>query len=724
VTGRLRRAVVAALLLAAPLVAPSVVLPRGPAVAQEAGSGVAGAPARLRLLAVQGVLDPAPPIREEGAAAAAAGADAGAGAPEPAPFSAELRLDAGGATREDLRLVTTVYARAADRGALREALAGDLPTVYSAVATDLDDLSAGTSRVLTTRATAEELSLDGEDRAGVYPLQLEVFAGPDPIASLVTGLVVLPAERPAALPATTVLRLRADAAPLRGDTADPSVEALLAADGPLDALADDLAQATADGSAAGLVLGVEGRLLEDLAAIADGYTRADGTPVPPTDRIARRAGHALGVLAGTARRADVEVLAHPYAAADLVALVRAGLHQQALDLLADGPAAASAALRTPVSAGVVLPPDGLDPATLAALGPAGADAVLLDEAHLAFARDGGLEPVRRLRTADGGEVRVLVPDADLSDLVRDLAGRGTAAVVQQLLAETAASWLAAGDGPTDPAAGVLLALDPLLHPAPAPAGVPDGPRGRQGTVDAVTAAIAEAPWLRPVRLAYQPRSAASELPPAYTDLLADAHAALGPLAALLPEGDPTPDRFAEALRAAPATAYRDLALQPLGAARASDVVGRLQALSGGVAVAESAPITLTATTGEVPVTVVNTGDVALRLRARVQAARFAFPAGDTQTFTLAPRSSLRLTFSARALNPGGFAPIAVTIDDPGAGLVLARARISVRSTAFPIVGLLATVGSAVILLVWGVRQGRRRRRPGRHERTTAAETAA
>ncbi|WP_370326721.1 DUF6049 family protein [Euzebya sp.] len=705
---RVRAAVLALLVLS--LLVPALVAPSAPAGAQQ---------------------DPAPPPAQDtpagpvGVELTIVELDAVVEATDPdAALTATLALRAGAEDRRDLRLVTTVHARADGRTGLQAALDGDLGSVFDATSAPLPDLTAGTTRLVTARTETASLSLQGEDRAGVYPVQLQVFDGAEPVGAVVTSLVVLPPEGPAPLPATTVVHLRSDAIPLRDDIAHATAEAAVGPDGPLVAQADQLDAVAADGSAAGVVLAADGRTLEDLTAMADGYVRADGTAVPDDRRVARRAGTVVEAAARLARRGDVETIAYPYAAADLVALVRADLADPALELVAEGGSATSATTGSPVTTGVLVPPDGLDAETLAALGPADAEAVLLDERYLSFADEGDLEPIRRLRTADGGEVRILVPDDVLSQVLADPAAEGVPAVVQRVLAETAAAWLADAGGPRSEA---------LLLSAQTGADLPDG------VLAAVTAAVADAPWLRPVglselrrrvapsdrvvRLAYPPRSAASELPQTYVRQYADARAALIPLGAVLPEGDPTTESFSESLEVVPSTAYRDPELRSLGAGRSTDVLQHMAGLTGAVGIVPSAPITLTATTGEVPITVTNGSDVDVDLVVSVEATRFDF-ADDTQAVTLPARSSQRLVFDARALNPGAFAPVAVTISDPTGALRIARTQISVRSAAVPVVGLVASVGSVLVLLVWGVRQGRRRRKVGRHERRTRQSPAA
>lgn len=694
----MKRAVVLSALVAVVLLA----IPTGdPPAAAQTGDGPTTAvgddpPLELTLVEVDAVLPAADPEATVGAV---------------------LELYAGDVAREDLRLVTTVYSRVDTRAQLRAATEGQLPAVFSAESSDLPDLAPGTTRVVRTATARASLALGEDDRAGVYPLQFQVFDSGDPVGAVLTSLVVLPAEGPVPLPATTVLRVPgSDAAPAAGDAAPASLEAAVAPDAPLVAFADEIDRVAGDGSAAGITLVADGRLLGDLAALADGFTASDGALVAAGDRAPRRAADVLAQVRRLAGRGDTDVLAYPHGPADLVALVRGGLVQQAVDLVGIGADRTASVLGTDVRGEVLVPPDGLDADTLAALGATQPSAVLLDQRYLALADEDAMEPVRRLRTADGGEVRLLVPDAGLSQALADPRQLGVAGAVQELLAQTAIQWFASAEDGAATAA--LVALDVTTT-------LPDG------LVASATAAIETAPWLRPValegitdqvdpsdrlvRLAYPPRSAASELDAGYVARLGEAHAALAPLAALLPEDDPTPRGLAESLVGAGSLAYRQPEDRPAGTTLATQVVDTLAALGGAVQILPSAPITLTSTTGEVPVTLVNTGDVPVRVRVALSSTRFAFADGDSRDLTLEPLSSQQLGFAARSLNPGGFAAITVTVSDTGAGSTLAQTRISVRSTAFPVVGLIAVLGSGIVLVVWGLRQSLRRRRPGRHE---------
>lgn len=668
-----------------------------------------------------------------------------------ASLRAAIEVRSGPVRRHDLRLVTTVFTRVTDAMALRGVLGGAQAPVFGATSTELPDLEPGTSRVLRISTDTGELALRGPGLAGVYPVRLQIFEGPDPVGSVMTSLIVLPENRPAPLLASSIMRLSSVAAPLRGDRPGPSLEGLLQPNSSLAVFADEVDAVVADGSAAGVSLAVDGRLLDDLQRLSDGYLREDRSAVDSGSRLARRAHAAVDSVQRLSRRGDTEVLAYPYGPADLVALIRHGLTEEALRQVRAGAGAVTAVTGQPLSTDILIPPDGLNAQTMAALGPVAADAVLLEERYLEFANADGLEPVRRLRTPDGGEVRILVPDAGLSQLLYDPAGAGTAVVVQHMLAETALRWLSSATSPGRSTA-LLLDFDALALNAATTGGLSSSSSGTTssgttssappsipaGTIAAATQAITQASWLRPValstlrtrvepsdrfvELAYPARSAAAELGPDYLAQLQQARDALTPLSQMLPADDRDPTTYAAPLDAMASLAYRDPAIASEGLQRAAQLLDRLQEATDAVQILPSAPVTLTSTTGEVPVTVTNTSDVTMDVRATVSASRFDFPGGNTQTITLPPQTTQRLIFQAQALNPGGFAPLLVTLTDPTGSLELTRQQLSVRSTAIPIVGVVATVGSVLVLLFWGIKQGRRR--PGRHERRPHSASAA
>lgn len=642
---------------------------------------------------------------------------------QPGTIRVVVDIVAGPTARSDLRLVANLGARATSAAELRLALEGEPATVFASTATDLPDLPAGTISRLPLSIDPADLDLVGEERAGVYPLQLGVFQGPELVGQASTAVIVTPATQPDPLPATMVVGIRSDVAPLTGDLPSPDMVALLDPDGSLVRQVRDLAATAADGTAAGLTVAVSGRLLGDLEELGNGYLRPQGGVADSSDRLARRAARVVEEVRRLLRRGDTSSVAYPYGPADLVALVRGGEADEAVRLVGVGRQAARQVTGSTPSGDVVVPPDGLDAPTVAALGPLGPPTFLLDERYLAFADDDALSPLRRLRTADGGEIHLAMPDEGLSDLLRDPRGVGTASVTQQLLAETAITWMEE----VDPSTGVLLHVD-------IPRDLPDG------MLSAVNGALGQADWLRPMgldrlievlrpsdrvaRLAYPPSSRAAELDTGYIRQLGQAREALVPIRALLPSEEASPEEegegegaapaadlatdFGRSLLVAPSIPYRQEALRPEGEARIQLVLDTLEGLGEAVSVVEGPPVTLTSATGEIPVTLVNEATVPLNVRVQVGSTGFAIEQPERE-LQLPADSVQTITFSARARNPGGTAGLGVSVQDPSGAMTLVATTLAVRSTAFPVVAVLATVGGVLVLVLWGLREGRRRR---------------
>lgn len=647
---------------------------------------------------------------------------------EPAPLRLTLLLQAGEEARRDLRLVTTAFSRATGRSDLRGDPQRDGGTVYASVSESLPPMPRGAQTVLTVTIDPAELDLIGEDRHGVYPLQAQVFDAAEPIGAVTTSVVVLPDDtagpRPDPLPATLLVDVLTgtDAVPLADQAVNDDTRALVAPGSPDRHLVEDLVAATADGSAAGLTLVLEGRTLADVATMVDGYTATDGTVHSAASRSARQAARVLADLRAVVARSDTSSLALPFGPADLVALVRGGEPEEAVRLIDIGRQTVRQVLGEVVDDGFGVPPDGLDADTLAVVGRTEPDALVLDRRVVSYADDGSLHPHRRLRTADGGEVRMVVPDDDLSRLLSDPQGVGVAALVQQLRAETALQWMADPDAAT----GVLLRTRAAEE-------LPDG------VVTAASAALADTPWLRPlglasladvvavsprvVRLAYPPSSQAAELPQDYVRLLGDAREALVPIRSLLPASDSAASVFGRSLLAASAIPYRQPDARAAGLERIEGVLATLDDLGSAVEVVEGPPVTLTSATGQVPVVLRNTSPVPLDVTVRVGSTGFAFDE-PVQSLTLPANSVQTLTFSARARNPGAIAGVGVAVEDPSGALTLVSHTIAVRSTAFPVVGVVATVGGVVVLAMMALRDRRRRRDPSRqHVRPSSAGAA-
>ena len=138
---------------------------------------------------------------------------------------------------------------------------------------------------------------------------------------------------------------------------------------------------------------------------------------------------------------------------------------------------------------------------------------------------------------------------------------------------------------------------------------------------------------------------------------------------------------------------------------------RVRSQTSSVQVPSHRSITLTARTGEIPVTVLSRTGYPLKVEIRVASDKLDFPKGAVRSVDLTRRSTTE-RFSVRARTSGSF-PLRVSLVSPDGELVLGTSRFTVRSTAASGVGVVLSVGAGTFLLVWWGRhlvRGRRNRR--------------
>jgi hypothetical protein len=120
-------------------------------------------------------------------------------------------------------------------------------------------------------------------------------------------------------------------------------------------------------------------------------------------------------------------------------------------------------------------------------------------------------------------------------------------------------------------------------------------------------------------------------------------------------------------------------------------------------------ITLTARTGEIPVTIDNGTDHAIHVVVQVDSDKLVFPAGSARRIDLSPHRSTTERFRVRARSTGAF-PLRVSVGSPDGKLVLRPTRLTVRSTAASGVGVVLSAAAGLVLLTWWARQLMRGRR--------------
>jgi Family of unknown function (DUF6049) len=558
--------------------------------------------------------------------------------------------------------------------------------------------------------------------AGVYPIAVEVIAD-DPATGartrFGTARSFLPWDMAGTKPTRLAVVWPVSAGPGRGPDGVPTGTVLH------DQLAGRLTELlqAAEGSDVSWLL--DGDTLESAAVLAA------GAPLRATG--AASAGTTAGASGTTARpdpvaaawlsrlrtqTAGAPVASLPYADIDIASVVRAGLSDDldtATTLGVDVTAAVLGRTATGAVSALDWPAEGTaDGTALAAVQQSGTDEVLLSDVYARPVRTTSYTP-SGIGPLAGTALTAVTGDARLSRLLTTPAAQSGGAVLgeQRLLAETAMIGLE------------LPSVSRSLVVVPPRGWTPD-----PQYVHSLLQVLGTASWVRVTQLAdlvhgagsgpsrqrptYPPRVRNRELSAAQMGSVRDGHQQLSALTALLTDSQSVTDTYSRALLRAESAAWRGN--DAGGRAYAGSVVTRLSALEEQVHLLPSGPITLTARSGRIPVTVVNDLDQQVTVRVQVT----ADPAVRMSLTQPAPvvldaRSSTTLDISADATTNGAVLVHAqlATLDGQSLG---SGQTIPVQVTGFGAVAALL-VGAALVLLcvalvVRIVRAIRTGRRPG------------
>lgn len=182
---------------------------------------------------------------------------------------------------------------------------------------------------------------------------------------------------------------------------------------------------------------------------------------------------------------------------------------------------------------------------------------------------------------------------------------------------------------------------------------------------------------------------------------------LSAFTSIIDAGNPLDDRFEELLLVAQGAELRP-------ARRAAYLDGINKAIDGQIGLIQVPPnrsITLTARTGEIPVTILSRTTYPVNVQLEVESEKLEFPRGATRRVSLARRNTTE-RFSVKARTSGTF-PLRMRLVSPDGSMVIGRSRFTVRSTAASGVGILLSAGAGAFLLLWWLRhhaRGRRNRR--------------
>lgn len=176
---------------------------------------------------------------------------------------------------------------------------------------------------------------------------------------------------------------------------------------------------------------------------------------------------------------------------------------------------------------------------------------------------------------------------------------------------------------------------------------------------------------------------------------------------MLEADNPLGDRMEQLLLAAQGSELRPRQRGPYLEGLDATIDGQLRLID----VPRNRSVTLTARTGDIPVTILTRTEYPVRLRVQVASDKLEFPDGDVREIGLTRRNTTE-RFAVRARASGTF-PLRVNLVSPDGSLTLGRSRLAVRSTAASGVGVALSAGAGLFLLVWWGRhqvRGRRNRR--------------
>ncbi len=135
----------------------------------------------------------------------------------------------------------------------------------------------------------------------------------------------------------------------------------------------------------------------------------------------------------------------------------------------------------------------------------------------------------------------------------------------------------------------------------------------------------------------------------------------------------------------------------------------IQATTGEIVVTPEQVVTLTSSSGNVPLNLENRLPYRAEVRIHMASDKLDFPQGSVIEQTLEPAQTTLINLPVETRASGAF-PLTVDISSADSALPVATTRYTVRSTAISGIGLVLSIGAGLFLLVWWARHFRTSRR--------------
>ena len=460
------------------------------------------------------------------------------------------------------------------------------------------------------------------------------------------------------------------------------------------------------------------RVLPDgdaLTAMAQGVEAVRATPftlAPTPETVAAVAASndpkAKGLLTSLrSAAAERTVLSGSYVPANLAALMGAGLDGEVASQLNRGAATLVDTLSARLDARTWLAEEALDPKVIDTLAGRGFDRMVTAEALLTPIPEQKLTLTRPfVLVGRSTRVQAVAADAGLTAHFDGAANQALAA--HHLIADLAVIYL---DRPGDDERRGVAAIAPRDW------------RPTRAFTDVVTGGLALSPIIEPISLdtlfATVPtarddagfnlvRRPAVPTPGSLAEVasdLADARRNLDSLGSVLGSDNPTSAVIEEQLLVAESSDLKTLRQRD---AYVAGVDRQVQAQLNAIEMPEGRSFTLTARTGEIPVTFKNNTGKPVRVVVKIESDKLDFPGGTELDLELTRLNTIQ-RFPVVARASGAF-PVRITLVSPDGHLEVGRARITVRSTAASGASLVVAMGAATFLAVWWGRNAMKGRR--------------
>jgi hypothetical protein len=613
-----------------------------------------------------------------------------------------IRADNGGTDPVgDLTLGVTIGSPVRSRTAYETSLtAGPELPIFAVTPHERGTLEGGGTRRF--RASVDLSTIGGISPTDslVYPMRIDLRSGGLQVAVLDTAAIFLVRKPEVPLLISTTIELTAPTAfDPDGLLVDRDFEASVGPNGSLSAEVAAIGRLVSAQQLSPVDLAIQPSLLDQLARMADGYQRADGSEVPRGADGAARAASLIADLKEAVSSPLVHVTAMPFSAPGIPSLIASGLSTDLATQQALGRETVRDVLGLDPESDVVRPPGGaLDDAAVSVLAALGASTILgnADTVERPPQPNEFAPPPTAVLAAGGQTVDVVLPDP------------GT----QALLSRT--GFL---DDPVRAAQATLGELATIWREQP----VPSSPRGVSVLLPAGSPArwwgaflgrLTSAPFLRPVAASDLVRQIPPPVAPSaivspsserfsrtYVEEIKRARRDLLAFRSMLVEPTPLPDRLGRGLLYAESASYLDNEF----AGRAwIDHVRQVTHDVFSRAVPDTSQVfTFLSETASIPLRMGDPGTLPIRFTLQLRSNRFRFPGGDQQVVTLSHPNQI-VTFDATAL-ASGQGTIQVVLRAPS-GRAIRQTTLTVRSRSVNRIALLVTTAAALVLVgLWSRR---------------------